>query len=81
MGSVVSVLGLLVVVVSAPTPIRTGLVATIDVFLGVLFGYLLGVRWIGGTTILSSTVATPISWLAYWHHNATGIYLPNLVEA
>lgn len=59
---------------------RTGLVATIDVFLGV-FGYLLGVRWIGGTTILSSTVATPISWLAYWHHNATGIYSPNLVEA
>jgi hypothetical protein len=33
-GSVVSVLGLLVVVVSAPTPIRTGLVATIDVFSG-----------------------------------------------
>ena len=80
MGSVVSVLELLVVVVSAPTPIRTGLVATIDVFLGV-FGYLLGVRWIGGTTILSSTVATPISWLSYWHHNATGIYSPNLVEA
>jgi hypothetical protein len=79
-GSVVSVLELLVVVVSAPTPIRTGLVATIDVFLGV-FGYLLGVRWIGGTTILSSTVATPISWSAYWHHNATGIYSPNLVEA
>ena len=80
MGSVVSVLGLLVIVESAPTPIRTGLVATIDVFLGV-FGYLLGVRWIGGTTILSSTVATPISWLAYWHRNATGIYSPNLVEA
>ena len=61
MGFVASVLGLLVVVASVPTPSRTGPVSMIGVLLGV-FGYLLGVRWLGSTTILASTVAILI-WL------------------
>ena len=60
-GFVASVLGLLVVVASVPTPSRTGPVAMIGVLLGV-FGYLLGVRCLGSTTILASTVAILI-WL------------------
>jgi apolipoprotein N-acyltransferase len=60
-GSVASVLGLLVVVASVPTPSRTGLVAMIGVLLGV-FGYLLGARWLGSTAIVASTAAILI-WL------------------
>ena len=60
-GSVASVLGLLVVVASVPTPSRTGLVAMMGVLLGV-FGYLLGARWLGSTAIAASTVAILI-WL------------------
>ena len=60
-GSVASVLGLLVVVASGPTPSRTGLVAVTSVLLGV-FGYLLGARWLGSTTIVASTAAILI-WL------------------
>jgi hypothetical protein len=55
------VLGLLVVVASGPTPSRTGLVAVTSVLLGV-FGYLLGARWLGSTTIVASTAAILI-WL------------------
>ena len=61
MGSVASVLGLLVVVASVPTRSRTGPVAMIGVLLGV-FGYLLGARWLWSTTILAPTVAILI-WL------------------
>jgi apolipoprotein N-acyltransferase len=60
-GSVASVLGLLVVVVSVPTPSRTRLVAKIGVLLGV-FGYHLGARWLGNTAIVASTTAILI-WL------------------
>jgi hypothetical protein len=60
-GSVVYVLGLLVVVASVPTPSRTGPVAMIGVLLGVI-GYLRGALWLGSTTILVSTVALLI-WL------------------
>jgi hypothetical protein len=52
---------LLVVVASGPTPSRTGLVAVTSVLLGV-FGYLLGARWLGSTTIVASTAAILI-WL------------------
>jgi apolipoprotein N-acyltransferase len=55
-GSVVYVLGLLVVVASVPTPSRTEPVAMIGVLLGV-FGYLLGARWLGSTAIVASTAA------------------------
>ncbi len=60
-GSVASVLGLLVIVASVPTPSRTGLVALMGVLLGV-FGYLLGARWLGSTAFAVSTVAILI-WL------------------
>jgi hypothetical protein len=62
-GSVASVLGLLVVVASVPTPSMTGLVAMMGVLLGV-FGYFLGARWLGSTAIAVSTVAILISLLA-----------------
>jgi hypothetical protein len=60
-GSVASVLGLLVVVASVPTPSRTVLVAMIGVLLGV-FGYLLGVQWLGSTAMVASTAAI-LTWL------------------
>jgi hypothetical protein len=51
----------------------------IGVLLGV-FGYLFGARWFGSTMILVSTVATLTWWLAFWHHDSTGIYSPKLLE-
>jgi hypothetical protein len=55
-GTIASVLGMLVVLASVPTPSRTWVVATTGVLLGA-FGYLLGARWIGAATILISVVA------------------------
>jgi hypothetical protein len=56
-----SVLGMLVVLASIPSPSRTGLMATTGVLLGV-FGYLLGARVLGAATILVSA-AVILTWL------------------
>jgi hypothetical protein len=60
-GSVGSVLGMLVVLASILSPSRTGIVATTGVLLGV-FGYLLGARILGAATILVSA-AVILTWL------------------
>jgi hypothetical protein len=60
-GSVASVLGMLVVLASIPSPSRTGLMATTGVLL-VVFGYLLGARVLGAATILVSA-AVILTWL------------------
>lgn len=62
-GFVSSLLGLLVVAASVPTPTKTGVVAMTGVLLG-MFGYLLGSRWLGSITILSSTTAILLWFLA-----------------
>jgi hypothetical protein len=60
-GSVGSVLGMLVDLASILSPSRTGIVATTGVLLGV-FGYLLGARILGAATILVSA-AVILTWL------------------
>jgi hypothetical protein len=60
-GSVASVLGMLVVLASIPSPSRTWLMATASVLLGV-FGYMLGARLLGVATILVS-LAVILTWL------------------
>jgi hypothetical protein len=60
-GSAASVLGMLVVLTSIPSPSRTGLMATTGVLLGV-FGYLLGSRWLGAAAIMVSA-AVILTWL------------------
>jgi uncharacterized membrane protein YccC len=60
-GTVASVLGMLVVLASIPSPSRTGLMATAGVLLGV-FGCLLGTRLLGATTAVVS-LAVILTWL------------------
>ena len=60
-GTVASVLGMLVVLASIPSPSRTGLMATAGVLLGV-FGHLLGARLLGATTVVVSLVVI-LTWL------------------
>jgi hypothetical protein len=55
-GTVASVLGMLVILASVPTASRTWVVATTGVLFGA-FGYRLGARWVGAVTILISVVA------------------------
>jgi hypothetical protein len=60
-GSAASVLGMLVVLASIPSPSRTGLMATTGVLFGV-FGYLLGSRRLGTAAIMVSAVVI-LTWL------------------
>ena len=60
-GSVASVLGMLVVLASIPSPSRTGLMATTGVLFGV-FGYLLGSRRLGFAAVMVSAVVI-LTWL------------------
>jgi hypothetical protein len=60
-GSAASVLGMLVVLASIPSPSRTVLMATTGVLLGI-FGHLLGARLLGPATILVS-LAVILTWL------------------
>jgi hypothetical protein len=55
-GYVASVLGVLVVVASVPTPSKTGVMALTGLLFG-MFGYLLGSRLLGSLTVLCSTAA------------------------
>ena len=60
-GSAASVLGMLVVLASIPSPSRTALMAATGVLLGI-FGHLLGARLLGPATILVSLVVI-LTWL------------------
>ncbi len=60
-GWVAALLGMLIVMASVPTPIKTGGLGMMSVLLGV-FGYLLGARWLGGATIVVSSAAI-LAWM------------------
>jgi hypothetical protein len=60
-GGVAALLGMLIVIASVPTPIKSGVLGMMSVLLGV-FGYLLGARWLGGATIVVSSAAI-LAWM------------------
>ena len=60
-GWVAALLGMLIVMASVPTPIKSGVLGMMGVLLGV-FGYLLGARWLGGVTIVVSSAAI-LAWM------------------
>jgi hypothetical protein len=62
-GTAASFLGMLVVLAAVLTPISTEWMATMGVVLGA-FGYLLGTRWVGATTILISVAVIQAGLLA-----------------